>query len=53
MEEITVKLSIEDRIERFAISYAEHHYDVKSMSLTDYLKTVNQIENELAKIMGK
>ena len=51
--ETTVKLSIEDRIEFVAIAYVQSHYDVKNMTLLQFVEAVNTAENQLTSAIGK
>lgn len=37
----TIKLSMQDRIDSMAIAYVQSHFDVKSMSVTDFVKEVS------------
>lgn len=36
----TIKSSLQDRIDALAIAYVQSHFDVKSMSVTDFVKEV-------------
>ena len=40
----TVKQSMQDRIDKLAIAYVQSHFDVKSMSVIDFVKEVNTAE---------
>lgn len=42
-----VKLSFQDRIERLAIAYIQSHYDVKSMTLEDFIHKVSETMEQL------
>lgn len=44
----TVKSSMQDRIDSFAIAYVQSHFDVKSMSVTDFMKEVTNAQYAIA-----
>lgn len=44
----TVKQSIQDRIDNLAIAYVQNHFDVKAMSVTDFLKEVANAQYAIA-----
>ena len=44
--------SMQDRIDRLAIAYVQSHYDVKSMTVTDFVKAVADVQYEIAAYLG-
>lgn len=44
----TVKQSLQDRIDRIAIAYVQSHFDVKSMSVTDFVKEIANAQYAIA-----
>ncbi|MCB5875872.1 hypothetical protein LIR51_13705 [Blautia producta] len=44
----TVKQSLQDRIDRIAIAYVQSHFDVKSMSVTDFVKEITNAQYAIA-----
>ncbi len=44
----TVKLSLQDRIDRIAIAYVQSHFDVKNMSATEFIKEVANAQYAVA-----
>jgi len=43
----TTTLSLQDRIDRLAIAYIENHYDVKNMSVSDFMEKFNETCGEI------
>lgn len=48
----TVKQSMQDRIDQLAIAYVQSHFDVKSMSATDFVKEVANAQYAIADYLG-
>ena len=44
---VQLKLSFQDRIERLVIAYIQSHYDVKSMTLEDFIHKVSETMEQL------
>lgn len=48
----SVKKSMQDRIDSLAIAYVQSHFDVKSMSVTDFVKEVANAQYAIADYLG-
>lgn len=44
----TIKQSMQDRIDSLAIAYVQSHFDVKSMSVIDFVKEVANAQYAIA-----
>lgn len=47
----TVKKSMQDRIDNLAIAYVQSHFDVKSMSVVDFVKEVCDAQYAIAEYL--
>ena len=47
-----VQLSFQDRVDRIAIAYVQSHYDVKSMSIPEFMEAFNKAGNEIIDFMS-
>lgn len=48
-----IQLSFQDRVDRIAIAYIQSHYDVRSMSVPEFMKVFNETANEIIDFMSK
>lgn len=37
----------QERVDKLAMIYIEHHYDIKSMTIDEFVKTFDKICNEI------
>ena len=44
----SIKLSMQDRIDKIAIAYVQSHFDVKSMSVEDFVKEIANAQYAIA-----
>ncbi|AAK79417.1 hypothetical protein BJV85_002546 [Clostridium acetobutylicum] len=42
----------QERIDRLAMLYMEHHYDIKSMPIEEFVKTFDNICNEITDFLN-
>lgn len=47
----TVKQSMQDRIDKLAVAYVQSHFDVKSMSVVDFVKEVTNAQYSIVEYL--
>ncbi|MCR3760288.1 hypothetical protein [Clostridium felsineum] len=43
---------LQERIDKLSMLYMEHHYDIKSMPIDEFVKTFDKISNEIINFLN-